>query len=83
MQTELLNVTGMTCGGCSSKVTNTLKAINGVNDVTVSLSDGKTTVLYDENLTSYEQLKSAVIDAGYGVDASNTPQKTQGRGCCG
>ncbi len=30
-----------------------------------------------------EQLKSAVIDAGYGVDASNTTQKAQGKGCCG
>ena len=33
MQTEQLNVTGMTCGGCTSKVAQALKAVNGVNDV--------------------------------------------------
>ena len=83
MQTEQLTVTGMTCGGCTSSVTKALKAVNGVNDVAVSLSDGKTSVQYDENITSAEQLKSAVIEAGYGVDASNTTQKAQGKGCCG
>lgn len=83
MQTEQIKITGMTCGGCSGNVTKALKAISGVSDVTVSLSDGKTTVQYDENLTSPDQLKSAVIEAGYGVDASNITQQTQGKGCCG
>ena len=33
MQTELLKVTGMTCGGCTSNVTHALKAVPGVSDV--------------------------------------------------
>lgn len=83
MQAEIIKVTGMTCGGCTANVTKALKTINGVNDVTVSLSDGKAIVQYDEKLTSPEQLKSAVIGAGYGVDTSNTAQQSQGKGCCG
>jgi copper chaperone len=83
MRTEQIKVTGMTCGGCSSNVTKALRAVNGVDNVIVSLSDANATVQYDEKLTSPEQLKSAVIDAGYGVDASNTAQKAQGKGCCG
>lgn len=83
MQAEIIKVTGMTCGGCTGNVTKALKTVNGVNDVTVSLSDGKATVQYDEKLTSPEQLKSAVIGAGYGVDTSNTAQQSQGKGCCG
>ena len=84
MQTELLKVTGMTCGGCTSTVTNALKAITGVGDVNVSLSAGEATVQYDERLTSPEQLKSAVKGAGYGVDSTTTAQKPQGKGgCCG
>lgn len=79
MQTEQINVKGMTCGGCTSSVTKALRAINGVDDVAVSLSNGKVTVQYDEKLTSPEQLKSAVIEAGYGIDASNTTQQTQGK----
>ncbi len=83
MQTELLKVTGMTCGDCTSKVTHALKAVSGVSDVKVSLAAGAATVQFDERLTSPEKLKSAVKVAGYGVDTTNTAQKPQGKGCCG
>ena len=82
MQTELLKVTGMTCGGCISNVTDALKAVSGVNNVKVSLSAGEATVQYDERLTSPDRLKSAVKGAGYGVDTTNTAQKPQGKGGC-
>lgn len=84
MQTEHLKVTGMTCGGCTSKVSNALKAVRGVGGVEVSLSDGEATVQFDEHLTSPDQLKSAVKGAGYNVDVTNAAQghKSKG-GCCG
>ena len=83
MQTEILNVTGMTCGGCTGSVTNALKAVNGVGDVNVSLSTGEATVQYDERRTSPDQLKSAVKGAGYGVDIANAAHKPQAKsGCC-
>lgn len=84
MQTEHLKVTGMTCGGCISKVTNTLKTVSGVSDVKVSLSGGEATVQYDERLTSPDQLKAAVKGAGYGVDMTNAAHSHQSKGgCCG
>ena len=84
MQTELLRVTGMTCGGCIGNVTHALKAINGVGEVNVSLAAGEATVQYDERLTSSDQLKSAVKSAGYGVDATKDARSPQSRGgCCG
>lgn len=82
MQTEHLKVTGMTCGGCTSNVTQALKAVSGVSDVNVSLSAGEATVQFDERMTSPEKLRSAVTGAGYGVDAANAAQKPQGKGCC-
>lgn len=84
MQTEVLNVSGMTCGGCVSKVTKALKSINGVDEVNVSLADGEAKVHFDANLASPAQLKSAVQGAGYGVDESKHAQPQQGKGgCCG
>lgn len=84
MQTELLKVTGMTCGGCISKVANTLKAVAGVGDVKVSLSAGEATVQFDERLTSPDQLKSALKGAGYDVGATNAAPSPQSKGgCCG
>ena len=82
MQTELLKVSGMTCGGCISTVTRALQAVTGVGDVKVSLAAGEAAVQFDERLTSPEQLKSAVKGAGYGVDAVDTNQKPKGKGCC-
>ncbi len=82
MKTETVKVTGMTCGGCTSKVTNALKAVVGVGEANVSLSAGEATVQYDERLTSPEKLKSAVKGAGYGVDATSTSQKSEGKGGC-
>ncbi len=84
MQTETMNVTGMTCGGCVAKVTQALKAEPGVGQVDVSLP-GTASVDFDEKLTSRQRLQSAVKDAGYGVAAVGeeaTASRTKG-GCCG
>ncbi len=84
MQTELLNVTGMTCGGCTGSVTNALKTVAGVAEVNVSLATGQATVQYDERLTTPDQLKSAVQDAGFGVAPTGSAQQPKGKsGCCG
>lgn len=84
MQTELLKVTGMTCGGCTTTVTRALKTMAGVSDVKVSLAAGEATVQYDERLTSPDQLKSAVEGAGYGVNVTNAARGHQAKGgCCG
>jgi copper chaperone len=83
MQTETMNVTGMTCGGCVSKVTQALNSVPGVGRVDVSLP-GKASVDYDERLTSRERLKSAVTHAGYGVAAGEGPPSSRAKGgCCG
>lgn len=82
MQTERLKVTGMSCGGCTSKVTQALEAITGVGDVNVSLTSGEATVQYDERRTSPDKLTVAVKGAGYGVDGADTVQKSQRKGCC-
>jgi copper chaperone len=79
MQTEHMTVTGMSCGGCASKVTAALNAVAGVQDAQLSLSGGDTTIQYDEKLTSPSQLKAAVLSAGYGV---NNAKSVQSKGCC-
>lgn len=83
MQTEILKVTGMTCGSCTSKVTRALQGITGVDDVKVALSSGEATVRFDERLTSPAKLSSAVEAAGYRVDAAGASADRQAKdGCC-
>jgi copper chaperone len=68
MRTERLRVTGMTCGGCISKVSRALHAVSGVDHVKVSLARGDATIRFHEQLTSIGQLKSAVKTAGFGAE---------------
>ena len=82
MKTETLNVTGMTCEGCTSKLEHALKATPGVNDVAVSLKNNEATVHYDEQLTAPDKLKLVIHDAGYGIDNEKVIHGQQAKGCC-
>ncbi|BBB66846.1 copper chaperone [Undibacterium sp. YM2] len=82
MQTEHLKVTGMTCGGCTSAVTKALEAVSGVSDVRVSLVEGEVTVQYDESRSSLDQIKTAIKEAGYGVDVPLEAYRHQSKGGC-
>jgi len=81
MQIEHLTVSGMSCGGCVSRVTEALQALPGVGNVEVALSTGKVDVSYDERLTRPAQMTSAIEKAGYSVGAA--AGGTQSKGCCG
>lgn len=84
MQTEHLKINGMTCQGCTSKITRALKAIPGVAGVNVSLISEDASVQYDEKLISPDQLKTAINTAGYSVSDGDVEKKPAGKsGCCG
>ena len=61
-------ITGMTCGGCVSRVRNALSKITGVQEAQVTV--GAATVTYDPALTSPEALRGAVAHAGYTATAA-------------
>lgn len=84
LQSIILHVTGMTCGGCTSAVTRALVAVDGVHNVNVTLATGEAKVAFDEKITSPDKLKLAVEEAGYGVaeNAVATAKKEGKSGCC-
>jgi len=65
METAVLKVGGMTCGGCVSSVTRVLKAVPGVAAAEVSLDAGEARVSFDPGIASLGQLKGAIENAGY------------------
>ncbi|WP_141260585.1 heavy-metal-associated domain-containing protein [Komagataeibacter diospyri] len=65
METITLNISGMTCDGCASKVVRALEAVDGVSMVEVSLEQGKAFITYDGRTTNPEDLFAAVDDAGF------------------
>lgn len=61
-----MSIEGMMCQNCVRHVMNALKAVDGVEDVAVSLEEKKATVTASEKVTE-EALKSAVTGEGYTV----------------
>jgi copper chaperone CopZ len=82
MQRQVLEVTGMTCGGCAANVKRALGALPGVSGVAVSLTDGRVDVRYDESLTDPKAMRTAVRDAGFGLAAESVHTKPRGGCCC-
>lgn len=65
MQTEILKIEGMTCGGCVRSVTNVLRSLPGVADAQVSLEEQQARVTFDPARVDIASLKGAIEDAGY------------------
>ena len=63
-QTSDYTVTGMTCGHCVSSVTEQIRGIDGVSDVTVDLGTGAVIVTADRPVPR-DSVAAAVREAGY------------------
>jgi copper chaperone len=67
METTVLRISGMTCGGCVASVKRVLQDIDGVRAVDVSLERAQATVEYDPARTQPARFRSAIEEAGYDV----------------
>ena len=56
-------ITGMTCGGCVTKVNNTIASINGVESVHVQL-DNPQAVIESSSKISLQEIQSALSKVG-------------------
>lgn len=80
MRTEKFSVTGMTCAACEANVTRSVKKLNGVSEVTVSLLANQMRVRFDENTVGTAEILRAVTDAGYGAALLGQSKKQQESG---
>lgn len=90
MQQLSMAISGMSCGGCVTKVRNALGALPGTRVDLVTV--GSATVTYDESRTNPAAIAQAVTDAGYepvdsaalaGAAAGAAKVGTGGGCCCG
>lgn len=68
---------------CHKRVTDTIMAIEGVSSVNVSLEDESAIVEFDPARTSLEEIRQAVMDAGYeaGEEECRLPEKSAEQAC--
>lgn len=60
-----LNIAGMHCEGCSTRLQKVLNNQDGVDEAKVSLEDKEAVIKFDESQISVDELKEAVEDAGF------------------
>lgn len=66
MKTEtVIRVEGMTCGGCARRVEASLRALDGVEDVAVTLREGEVRVTHDPVMMNEAALRARLLSAGY------------------
>jgi Cu+-exporting ATPase len=61
----VIKIGGMTCAVCEKTVTEALKQLEGVLEVTVNLATEKAFVTYNPRMTTRADMKKAVEDTGY------------------
>ncbi|ACD53750.1 ATPase [Clostridium botulinum] len=68
IKTYNLKVEGMTCSACANRVERVTKKIGGVQESNVNFATEKLTIVIDEDVTGYSDIKTAVEKAGYKLE---------------
>ena len=67
IESEVLTVTDMKCGGCETNITGKLESIICVISVKASFKDKEVSINYDTEKTSLDTIKETIIGAGFTV----------------
>ncbi len=65
METETLDVQGMSCEACVGHVTRALQGLDGVRSALVSLAENQAVVTYDPAKVQAPQMVEAIVEEGY------------------
>lgn len=65
---KVISVRGMSCGHCQAAVDKALRAVPGVQEVSVDLKGETATVAWRDDETSLAQLVETIRDVGYETD---------------
>ena len=65
MESQVLDIRGMTCAACAQRVERVIKRLEGVSSVSVNLATERATVAYDVAQVQLQAIKDVVAKAGY------------------
>ncbi|WP_414041452.1 heavy metal translocating P-type ATPase [Acidithiobacillus sp. M4-SHS-6] len=74
-----LEVDGMTCASCSSRVERALDKVSGVLSASVNLATERAMVAYFPDSTDPNQLIAAIVDAGYEARSVHADNRNEDR----
>jgi len=62
-----INITGMHCNSCEMLIKEALEDTDGVQEASVSETEGKAIISHDNSITR-QQLKKVITEEGFGVE---------------
>lgn len=65
MKTIILKLEGLHCSSCAINIDLTLEDLNGVQNSDTSYHQSTTTITYDENKISLDQITNTIKSLGY------------------
>ncbi|MCK1998346.1 heavy metal translocating P-type ATPase [Psychrobacillus psychrodurans] len=76
-----LQITGMTCAACATRIEKGLNKMEGVEQANVNLALEKSTIKYDPEKLTNQDLEKKIQDLGYGVAKENKEFAITGMTC--
>lgn len=64
---KTINIEGMTCAACAKAVERAAKKVSGVSDASVNPATEKLSVVFDEKLSTVEDIIQSIEKSGYGA----------------
>jgi len=71
METVVLEVKGMKCGGCETAVKQALESLDSIDKAVPNHKLNKVEIAYSSTNINIEQLKQIIEDLGYKVESSS------------
>lgn len=76
-----MQITGMTCAACSSRIERVLNKMEGIEEATVNLALEKSMVKYDPSMITVEDIQKKIRDLGYDVVTEKAELDITGMTC--
>lgn len=76
-----IDITGMTCAGCASRLEKALAALDGVTYAGVSIASEKASITYDSDKIGLLDIANLVIDYGFNIATVNASIGIKGMSC--
>ncbi|MBN1969535.1 MAG: cadmium-translocating P-type ATPase [Candidatus Delongbacteria bacterium] len=71
-----IDINGMTCAACSSRIEKRVSKENGINSISVNLLTGKANISFDEKIISMQKITEIINKMGFDAQEKKTREVT-------
>ncbi|MFV0529632.1 MAG: sulfite exporter TauE/SafE family protein [Lachnospiraceae bacterium] len=76
---KTIDIGGMTCSNCQTKIEKGLKKLVGMTSVKVDYKSGKAEIVYDSQVLSFKEIENTITNLGYHIVTGKEQAQQQNR----